>query len=522
VKEDTYILAIDHGTSGLKPAIATVQGEILASESEKTPLHLLPHGGAEQDPKDWWNAFLKSTKRLLEKNIVPRAQIKAICDSGQWGCTVAVDKTGNPLMNVISWMDTRGQPYVKKAMKGFFNISGYSIFNVLKWVPKTGGAPALAGKDPIAHILYIKNEHPEIYQQTYKFLDAKDYINLRLTGKFAASYDSIHLHWVTNINDLANIHYEPELIEKLGLDIEKFPDLMKSTDILGTLEPKVAQELGLSPSTQVICGSGDLQMAAIGSGAVKDYEGHIYVGTSAFLICHVPFKKTDIFHNIASLPSANPEKYFVATEQDVAGAALTFIKDNIINRLLKEGEGIEYKDLDKIVANVPPGSNNLIFTPWLYGERTPIEDHTVRGGLHNISLKTTAEDMVRAVFEGVALNARWVLHYVEKFIGGRKMDPLTIIGGGAMSDVWCQIYADILNRSIRRLKNPIGGNARGAALVASVALGHINFDDITSFNQYSGVFQPNPNTRAIYDRLFAEFVNIYKANAPIYRRLNAH
>ncbi|MFX0115645.1 MAG: FGGY-family carbohydrate kinase, partial [Candidatus Hodarchaeota archaeon] len=174
-----------------------------------------------------------------------------------------------------------------------------------------------------------------------------------------------------------------------------------------------------------------------------------------------------------------------------------------------------YQVFDEWAAKSPAGSNRIIFTPWLYGERTPIEDHTVRGGFHNLSLTARKEHIVRAVFEGVAFNSRWILQYVERFIG-RQMNPLNIIGGGAQSDIWCQIYADILNRTIRQVEDPIQANARGAAFIASVALGFITFNDIPNYIQFTKEFQPNPKHRKIYDELFGEFLGIYKSNKAIY------
>ncbi len=161
----------------------------------------------------------------------------------------------------------------------------------------------------------------------------------------------------------------------------------------------------------------------------------------------------------------------------------------------------------------------MIFTPWLYGERTPVENHTIRGGLHNISLLVKQEDLVRAVFEGVAYNSRWLMELVEKFIN-RRMDPINMIGGGAQSDIWCQIYADVLNRTVRQVKDPIYANARGAALIGAVGLGLCTFDEIPNLVQISKVFHPSPDNRELYDELFSEFLNIYKNNEKMYSRLN--
>ncbi|TFG29680.1 xylulose kinase, partial [Candidatus Thorarchaeota archaeon] len=367
-KVKKYIIAVDHGTSAMKVALADTCGEILAFEYEDTPLYLYPDGGAEQDPDEWWVAFIKATRRLLAKQIVSNEDIVAICVSSQWSGTVAVDSEGNHLMNAIIWMDSRGESYIREKNEGIINISGYGILNIARWLRSTGGLPAKSGKDPIAHILYIKNERPHIYESTYKFLEPKDYLNLRLTGKFVASFDSIMLHWVTDIRDINNVHYNNSLICKMGVEQEKLPRLMRAVDILGVVKEGVAQELGISTDTKVVVGSPDLQSAVIGSGAVRDFEGHIYVGTSSWIICHVPFKKTDITHNMAALPSSIPGRYFVANEQETAGACLKFLRDNV---LYSDDPGRfnnpeVYQEFDKIVENVPPGSNGLIFTPWLF------------------------------------------------------------------------------------------------------------------------------------------------------------
>ncbi|NHJ13046.1 MAG: xylulose kinase [Candidatus Thorarchaeota archaeon] len=519
--EKKYLLAVDHGTSAMKVALTDHCGQVLAFEFEKTPLYLKEGGGAEQDPDEWWSAFVNCCKRLIDSETVPAENIAGVSVSSQWSGTVPVDEDGRHLWNAIIWMDTRGEPYIKKALRGLINIQGYSITNLIRWLRKTAGIPAGAGKDPIAHILFLKNEHPDVYESTYKFLECKDFLNAKLTGKFAASYDSIMLHWMTDIRDIWNMKYDYGLIKKIGVSKDKLPVLMKATDILGSISGPVADELGLQSDTKVVMGSPDLHSAIIGSGAVRNFEGHIYIGTSSWVICHVPFKKTDISHNMASLPSSIPGRYFVANEQESAGACLTFLRDNVFFSDDPERYGKQevYQEFDRIVEEVPAGSNRLIFTPWLYGERTPVEDHTLRGGFHNLSLPVKREDMIRAVFEGVAYNSKWLMGLVEKFIK-RKMDSLNIIGGGAQSDIWCQIYADVLNRTIRRVKDPIYANARGAALIGAVGLGMCTFDEIPSLIQFSKEFHPNPENRAVYDGLYKEFLNIYKNNKAMYRRLN--
>ena len=520
---EKYILTIDLGTSGPKVALFSTGGEVVGWEFEPVPLYLFPNGGAEQNPQEWWHAIVKAEQRLLARRLVPVEDIVALCCTAQWSGTVAVDRNGDPLMNAVIWMDMRGAPYIQQITGGPLNLEGYDIRKLFTWIRLTGGIPAQSGKDPIAHILYLKHECPDIYQKTFKFLEPKDYLNLRLTGQLAASYDSICLHWVTDNRDIKHVVYNDQLLWLSGLDRDKLPDLKQAADVLGPLKPEVAAELGLSPKVQVIMGTPDVQSAAIGAGAVQDYQAHLYLGTSSWLVCHVPHKKTDLFHNVAALPSALPGKYLLTNEQESACACLNYLRDNLLypadELAVGEKPADYYNILNRVAATAPAGSEGLIFTPWLYGERAPVDDHSVRGGFFNQSLKTTRAHLVRSVFEGVAYNSRWLLGAIEQFIG-RQLEAVNVVGGGAISDLWCQIYADVFNRPIRQVKEPRLANARGAAFLASLALGYLAVDDIPQRIQIANTFTPNPANRQIYDELFGEFVNLYKANKAIYARLN--
>ncbi len=520
---DKFILAIDLGTSGPKVALFSTQGEMVGSEFEETQLILLPDGGAEQSPDAWWQAIQKAVRRLLARGLVRSEDITALAFTGQWSGTVPVDEEGNALSNAIIWMDSRGSPYVKQIVRGPLQIQGYGLAKLLQWIQISGGIPASAGKDPTAHILYFKYVHPEIYERTCKFLEPVDYLGLRLTGRQAASFDSITLHWLTDNRDIGNIRYDENLVRLSTIDRGKLPDLKPANSILGTLRPELAREWGLREDLQVVIGSPDIHSAAIGSGAVRDYETHLYVGTSAWLTCHVPFKKTDILHNLAALPSAIPGRYVLTDEQECAGVCLQFLRDNILfhqDELTSGGKPDNaYQLFDQIAARAQAGSQKVIFLPWLYGERAPVDDRFVRGGFFNQSLQTTREHMVRAVFEGVAYNSRWLLKYVEQFIK-RRVEAVNMVGGGAKSNIWCQIHADVLDRPIRQVRDPLEVNVRGAALLASVALGYLRYEDIASRVPIAETYLPDPDHRKIYDELFEEFVAIYQSNRRIFERLN--
>ena len=521
--KDKCILAIDLGTSGPKTALISVYGEVLGSEFEDTPIILLPGGGAEQDPDGWWNAIMSTAKKLLGKGLIPPEDIVAVSVTSQWSGTVPVDKDGKHLMNGIIWMDCRGSEAVKDILKGLIKIQGLPLFKMITWLKLTGGAPAQSGKDPLCHILWMKKNRPDLYRKTYKFLDPKDYINLRFTGKFSATFDSILLHWVTDNRDPSRIAYSDKLLKMAGIEREKLPDLIQAMDVLGPLKKEVAAELGLKPDTPVMGGTPDVPSAGVGSGAVRDYEGHLYIGTSSWISAHVPFKKTDIAHSFGSFPSPIPGRYLILCEQECAGKCLTWLRDNVLYHkdelMMEENVPNIYKVMDKIVARIPAGANGVIFTPWLYGERSPVDDCHIRASLFNLSLENTREDIVRAVFEGVAFNSKWLLTPVEKFMG-RPFRYLNFIGGGANSDIWSQIIADILDRKIRQVKDPIYSNARGAAFLASIALKYITLEDIPQYIKIKAEYTPNPDNRKIYDEIFVEYINHYKTQKKACERLN--
>jgi xylulokinase len=383
--------------------------------------------------------------------------------------------------------------------------------------------PSMTGKDPAGHMLLIRDAFPAVYAATYKFLNALDFLNLRLTGEFVASADSIVTSWVTDNRDPDHLAYNETLIRYLGIEAAKLPRILPCTAIIGTLRPEVARGLGLGAQVAVVAGSIDNTAAAIGTGAVEDYLPHLYIGTSSWMAAHVPFKKTDIFSSLASIPCAVPKRYLLTALQATAGGNLSFLRDNILyhkDELLRD-ECLPnvFKVMDRIAEGVPAGSHGVIYTPWIWGERAPVDDRALRAGLYNISLNSNRADIIRAFLEGVALNTRWLLGPFERFIG-RKVARINLGGGGGNSDVWCQIFADVMDVEVRQVEDPIQANARGAAWIAAVGLGEIAYGDVPGLVRFKRTYTPNPAHRALYDERFEIFKAIYTQMKGIYHRLN--
>lgn len=520
---EPVILAVDLGTSSMKVALITVSGKVLGWEAQPIQLFVTADGGVEQSPEEWWQAMVGCTRRLLAQSLVPESSIISICCSTQGEGTIPVDRDGKPLMRCVSWMDMRGQPGLLRQFRGVVNISGASVLRVLKWIRLTGGMPSATGKDPAAHMLFIRDHYPEVYDNTYKFLNVLDYLNQRLTGRFTATFDSILTSWVTDNRDPDHIHYDDGLVNASGIDAEKFPEVLPDTAVLGTLTSFSAAELGLSEKVKVVAGAIDTAAAAIGAGTVEDDLPHLYIGTSSWMAAHVPYKKTDIASSLASVPCALPGHYLLTALQATAGGNLNFLRDKIIynkDELLQEAAVPDiFKYLDQIAARVPPGANGVIYTPWIWGERAPVEDKTVRAGLYNLSLHNSREDIIRAFLEGIAFNTRWLLQPVSRFLG-HVVPCIHIVGGGAQSDMWCQIFADVMNVCIRQVDEPVYANARGAAWIGAVGMGEISFSDVPALVKFKRDYQPAKEHREIYDRRYQQFLSIYKNMKDVYRSMN--
>lgn len=517
------VLAVDLGTSGCKCALVSLDGAVHAWAFRPVKLHV--EGAlAEQDPHAWWAAFIGSAGELFSTHPHLRAKVRAVCCSTQTEVTVCVDREGQPLAPAMSWLDARGAPALSRRVRSrAVNIEGYAPLKLLRWLRLTGGAPSLTGRDNAGHMVYIRDEKPEIYARTHKFLNALDYMNLRLTGQWCTTQDSILTAWVTDNRSVNNVRYAPSLVAQLGLDLDKLPPIVKSTDVLGPLRPDVANALGLSPSTVVVAGAIDTSATAVGA-AVTDFESHLYLGTSSWLGAHVPFMKTDLRHKLAAVPCAVAGRYLAMALQSTAGANLSFLRDRILyhpDELASDEEHpAVYDVLNQIAARVPPGARGLIYTPWLLGERTPVDDPRLRAGLFNMSLEHSREDIFRAFLEGVALNTRWMLDPFARLLG-RDVGVITAVGGGAQSDVWCQIFADVTGQAIRQLASPIQANAIGATFIAGVGLGELTFDALSSLRKVRRVYEPASALRRLYADQFETFKEINTRMAPLYHRINA-
>src|SRR5690606_16646032 len=245
------------------------------------------------------------------------------------------------------------------------------------------------------------------------------------------------------------------------------------------------------------------------------------LSSTSWISLPLPRKKTDVLRGMATIPGFRGG-YLLANNHDTSGLALQWLLDNVVapdDGLAGTGGpgSCSYDDLTALAATSPPGANGEIFTPWLAGERTPVSDSHLRGGFHNVSLRTTRADLVRAVLEGVAYNDHWLHGYVERF-AKRRLDPVRVVGGGAQSELWCQIHADVMDRTIEQVEDPVDAQLRGAAVLAGISLGLVDWSEVRGLARVARTFTPDPANRDAYDRLSAALPRLCPTQRPMIRR----
>jgi xylulokinase len=516
---DRFVLAVDLGTGGPKVGLATLDGGIVWSEHLPVRTTYGPGGAATQDAGEWWRLVVDSTRRALADTGSRAGQVVAVGITGQWASTVPVDATGLPVGDCVMWMDGRGAPYARRIVGG--RVQGYRGRALATWIRHSGGVPSTSGDDPIGHISYLEHDCPEIAARARWYLEPVDYLAMRFTGVAAASHMSMTAAWLTDNRRLDLLAYDATLVRLAGIDSSKLPPLVPSGSVIGPVSAVAAAELGISPAAQVVTGMPDLHGAALGSGCVLDHETHVSIGTTGWVSCPLPAKKTDVIRQLATVPGPRSApglgRYLVANNQESAGRCLEWFRDHVAVGV--GGERPSYSEITALAATAPAGSGGVVFTPWLAGERSPVDDRTARGGFHNVSLSTSHAHLARAVLEGVALNLRWLLEAVDRF-AGRRLDPIRMLGGGAQSDLWCQIVADVCDRDVERVADPLLSGLRGAALAAGLALGEVSPSQVRGLVPVDRIFRPEPAHRAIHDRAYAEFPRLYRAQRRVFRRRN--
>ena len=488
-----YILAFDLGTGGNKAVLYNTEGTLLGKAFSPYETKYPKQEWAEQDPMDWWKAIVISTYKILEQSKINKKDIACMSISGQGIGVVPVDKQGKLLRdNTPIWSDSRALVQTRKVLEAIGGMHWYNI---------TGAA--LRPENYAAFkIMWFRDNEPDMFNKTYKFLGTKDFINMKLTGKYLTDYSDASF---SGLYDLIKWNYSPELVKATKLPVEKLPELYPSTHVVGGLLPEAAEQLQLVKGIPVVLGGYDGSCTAVGAGNVTEDRVYNYVGSSSWI--SVASDKPLFEEKIKPYIYAHviPEMYNSTVSIYSAGSSYQWVRNNICSEEILAGEIAEidpYVIMEKKAIKSPVGSNKLLFNPSLMGGSTIHPSPFIKGAYIGLGLAHTKSDLIRAAMEGVALDLRMVLDEFRSM--GIKANEIRIVGGGSKSSLWRQIFSDIYNSKIIRTNIGQEAAALGAAAIGAVGVGvWKDFSIIDEISEVVDYSDPEPETVEKYDKLLA-------------------
>ena len=496
-----YLLAHDLGTTGNKATLFDAEeGVLLASTFEPYPTFYPQPAWAEQDPADWQRAIWNCTRRLLSQTGIEPGTIAAVSFSGTMQGALLVDRQGTPLGRAIIWADQRATAQA--------DLIG-SVCDPQTLYRLTG--QRLSPTYTAPKVLWIKEHYPEVFDQAYKVLQAKDYAAFLLTGVFATDSSDAS---ATLLFDLVGRHWASDLIDALGLNCELFPEVHASTTIIGHVTPTAAAASGLMAGTPVVIGGGDGACATVGAGSVRQGEAYAYLGSSSWIAVTTRQPIFDPQQRTFTLAHLIPGLYFPLGTMQAAGGAYGWLE-----RLLHpQGNAQALKAMDTEAASIPAGANGLLFLPYLMGERSPYWNPLARGVLVGLSMSHGRAEIARAVLEGVALNLGLILEALRA--QDVQIGRLLLIGGGARSAVWRQILADVLDLPVWLPALTTEATALGAVVAAGVGVGlFADFNVVDQLVSPHEAEHPAPARHQYYAALLDIFRQTYEALDPIFAKL---
>ncbi len=506
---ERYILAHDLGTSGNKATLFSEGGRLIRSEVFAYDTHYFNDTWVEQDANDWWRAVCVTSKSLLLHTGVRPSDIAAVSFSGQMMGCLCVDRAGNPLRPSIIWADQRAQRQVAQleehiSQQDFYHIVGHR--NTASY--------------GIQKLMWIRDNEPEIYEKTYKTLNAKDYIVFRLTGKFYTEPSDANSMACFDLN---TFQWSQRLLTYAGIDPDKLPEIKPSTCVAGGVTKEAAALTGLAEGTPVVMGGGDGVVANIGCGSISPGKTYCCMGTSAWITTTAEKPIFDEQMRTVTWAHVIPGMYAPNGTMQYAGGAYNWLKNTICRmetQQARETGGSPYEAMNRQIAASPAGSNGLIFLPYLLGERAPRWNPDAKGAWIGVKPETSRGDILRSVLEGVTMNLAICLDILRTQI---QIDEITVVGGGAKGAVWRKIMADVYNARIKVPSLLEEGSSMGAAVIAGVGAGIFkDFTAIDRFIEIKDIQNPDPETVRAYEPVKEAFNDCYFALEDTFHRLAKH
>ena len=492
-----YVLGVDIGTSGTKTVLFNELGEAIASATVEYPMYQPQNGYAEQDPEDWYNATVSTIKTVVEKSSVNNSEIIGIGLSGQMHGLVMLDENNEVIRKSIIWCDQRTAKEVDEMNE---KVGREKLIEIT-------ANPALTGWTA-AKILWVKNNEPENYAKCRHIILPKDYIRFKLTGEFATEVSDAS---GMQLLDVPNRCWSNEICELLDIDVKLLPEVYESYEVSGRVTSEAALLTSLKEGTAVVGGAGDNAAAAVGMGVVSDGKAFTTIGTSGVVFAHTSKISIDPKGRVHTCCAAVPDSWHIMGVVQSAGLSLKWFRDNFCQETVSEAlrQNVDpYYLMDKEAELIPIGADNLLYLPYLMGERTPHLDPNARGVFFGLSAIHTKQNMLRAVMEGVMFALRDSIEICKEL--NIDVSDMMACGGGGRSSLWRQMMADLYGCPVKTSESK-EGPALGVAILALVGTGVYGSvqEACEKIVKAEKIQNPIPENSTEYEKYYALYKELY-------------
>ncbi len=509
MNQNKYMLGVDIGTTSTKAVLYRETGEIIAQGNHGYDLHTPDVSTAEQDPEEIYLAVRLTIKQVMEESTIDKEDLSFISFSSAMHSLIAIDEQHQAITPCITWADNRSAGWAKKIKQ---EMNGHEIYL------KTG--TPIHPMSPLSKITWIQNERPEIAEKTKKYIGIKEYIFYQLFGEYVVDHS---IASATGMMNLDKLTWDEEALQVAGINKEQLSSLVPTTKIFTGCEEVVAKEMGITSNTKFVIGASDGVLSNIGVNAIKDGEVAITIGTSGAIRTVIPKPRTDQKGRIFCY-ALTEEHWVIGGPVNNGGMVLRWIRDELAASEVETAKRLNvdpYEVLTTIASKVEPGSNGLLFHPFLAGERAPLWNSDVRGSFIGLTLNHKKEHMVRAALEGVIFNLYSVfLALVE--VMDVPVKSIKATGGFSRSELWRQMMADIFDQDVIVPKS-YESSCLGACMLGLYAEEKIDsFDVVEDLIGHTHAHEPNATHVEAYRELMPIFIRIARALESEYEQIAAY